>query len=282
MAHHRTVRGKVDGNIRRLNRGVLRAERQFRPRAKFLDGLILLVAVLAGLLGGLLGLGGGVILVPALSSAFGMPLSVAVGTSLIAVAATSVSSTVSYVRQGLTDVQLGVGLVAVTSLGAVVGGTLGLKAGAGAIAVVFFLLTVYTGFVLMRREWFPGRAQKETPRRPAPAYGLMLLSGALSGLLGIGGGPVNVPVMNLLLSVPLKRATATSSFMVGVTAATGGMIYFFAGRVDLMVAGLCVVGVAVGAQAAAAVQKHLPTRWLALIFAVLLVAVGLQMVVAHA
>lgn len=245
-----------------------------------MDGLILLIAVLAGLLGGLLGLGGGVILVPALSGLFGLPLSVAAGTTLIAVAATSVSSTVSYVRQGLTDVELGLGLVAVASFGAVIGGTLGLKVSEGAIAIVFFLLTVYTGVVLLRREWLPASRQKGSPR-PVLAYALMLVSGALSGLLGIGGGPVNVPVMNILLAVPLKRAAATSSFMVGVTAATGGVIYFLAGRVDLVAAALCVMGVIVGAQVAAAVQRHLPTRWLALIFAVLLIGVGLQMVVAH-
>ncbi|MDA8345596.1 MAG: sulfite exporter TauE/SafE family protein [Thermaerobacter sp.] len=244
---------------------------------------VLPVAVLAGLLGGLLGLGGGVVLVPALSTLLGVPLPEAVGTSLIAVSATSISSSVAYIRQGLTDVELAISLVAWTSIGAIVGGMIGLRAGAPLIAAVFLLLALYTSFVLLKRHVLRPKVQETAakPPRPGIAYPLMLVSGALSGLLGIGGGPVNVPVMNILLALPMKRAVATSSFMVGVTAATGGILYLRAGRIDPLVAGFAVIGVAVGAQIAGLVQKRISTRLLALLFAVVLVAVGVQMAVKH-
>ncbi len=244
---------------------------------------VLPVAIFAGLLGGLLGLGGGIILVPALSTALGVPLPEAVGTSLIAVSATSISSSIAYIRQRLTDVELGITLVAWTSIGAVIGGMVGLRAGAPLIAAVFLLLAFYTAYVLLQRHVLPHKAEDgaEKPTRPRLAYPLMLVSGALSGLLGIGGGPVNVPVMNILLGLPMKRAVATSSFMVGVTAATGGILYLRSGRIDPLVAGLAVVGVAIGAQIAGLVQKRISTRVLSLIFAVVLVAVGIQMAVTH-
>lgn len=241
---------------------------------------VLPLAVVAGLLGGLLGLGGGVVLVPALSTVLGVPLPEAVGTSLIAVSATSISSSIAYIRQQLTDVELGISLVAWTSIGALFGGMLGLRAGAPLIAAVFLLLALYTAFILVRRHVLAKSGPAEqTTTRPGLAYPLMLVSGALSGLLGIGGGPVNVPVMNILLGQPMKRAVATSSFMVGVTAAAGGILYLRAGRIDPLVAGLAVVGVAIGAQIAGVLQKHIPTRHLALIFAIVLVGVGIQMAV---
>ncbi len=244
---------------------------------------VLPVALFAGLLGGLLGLGGGVVLVPALSTALGIPLPEAVGTSLIAVSATSISSSVAYIRQGLTDTELGISLVAWTSIGALAGGMIGLRAGAPVIAAVFLLLTLYTAYVLLQRHVLRRQSQERTPARPRPriAYPLMLVSGALSGLLGIGGGPVNVPVINILLGLPMKRAVATSSFMVGVTAAAGGILYLRAGRIDPVVAGLAVVGVAVGAQVAGLIQQKISTRILSLLFSGVLVAVAVQMAVHH-
>jgi uncharacterized membrane protein YfcA len=238
----------------------------------------LLIGLAGGLLGGLIGLGGGIILVPALSGIVGLPLPEAVGTSLISISATSISATVSYVRQGLTEPELGVRLVALTSFGALAGGFIGLTAGARVIAILFAALAVYTAVYLVRRNWAPA-AESGQPARPWLAYPLMLVSGALSGLLGIGGGPVNVPVMQVLLGLPLRRAAATSSFMVGVTAATGAVLYLAHGRLQLPTVGVSVIGVAVGAQVAALLQRRVPTRALALIFAAVLLAVAVQMLV---
>ena len=241
----------------------------------------------AGVLGSLLGLGGGILIVPLLSIVFGYPISTAVGTSLIAVIATSSGAAAHYVRSNQADVRLGLRLELVTAVGAICGGIVAGLLLEEVIAGLFAVLMFYTAYSLAGslRPAAPSLATSRDGRiaasgqRMGPALGASFVAGNVSSLLGVGGGIIKVPAIHLLLRAPMPTAVATSNLMMGMTATAGGVFYIARGEVDPAVAGPLVLGVFGGAAVGSRVARHIRARWLIGLFIVLMVVVGIQMTV---
>jgi uncharacterized protein len=257
-------------------------------------------ALAAGFLGALTGLGGGVVLVPLLVLAFGVDLRYAVGASLVSVIATSSGAAAAYVREGYTNVRIGMFLEVATTLGALAGASLAAVIPGSAVAVVF-------GVVLLVSAWLSGQPHPEPPPvRPADplaarlrldghyptpegprsyrvgrvplGFGLMGVAGALSGLLGIGSGALKVLAMDRAMGVPFKVSTTTSNFMIGVTAAASAGIYLRRGWLDPGLTFPVVLGVLAGSVLGARLLPRLGVPALRRVFAVVILALGVQMV----
>lgn len=258
------------------------------------DLLLALSGLLAGAFGALLGLGGGVLIVPILTLGFGLPLTAAVGTSLICVIATSTGAAAMNVRAGRADVRLGITLGAGTAVGALTGGLLAgflperLLAGLFAAMLVYTALTMVRGLRRSRQSATGEPAVDPTaPDGPtAPPYRTHRLplaiagafgGGNLSGLLGVGGGIVTVPIIHLLMRAPMQVAVTTSNFMIGITAAAGTYAYLLRGDIDARVAAPVVLGVAIGGVVGAALSARLRTSWLVGLFVLVLGYVAWQM-----
>jgi uncharacterized membrane protein YfcA len=249
---------------------------------------------LAGLLGALLGIGGGVLIVPMLTLGFGEPLSRSIGASLVAVVATSSGAGAHNVRRRRADVRLGLTLEIGSVVGAAAGGLLAGLLADRVLAGLFAGLMAYVGLTLLRRALVPeDRAEAATsvdamaPDGPqAPAYRTRRLplalagwvgAGLVSSVLGVGGGIVKVPVMRLVMGVPLHVAAATSNFVLGVTAAAGAYAYLFRGDIDPIVAAPLALGALAGSIVGARIAPRVEARWLAILFVVLAAWVAVQM-----
>jgi len=258
--------------------------------------LLALSGLAAGTFGAMLGLGGGILIVPILTLGFGMPLTSAIGTSLICVIATSTGAAAINVRAGRADVRLGITLAAGTVVGAVTGAIIAGYLPERAVAGLFALLLAYTGMTMLRGVLAPrvtvtagavpredaaapdGPQQPEYRTRRLPwAIGGSVLAGNVSGLLGVGGGMVTVPLIHLVMGAPLRVGVATSNFMIGITAAAGAYAYLFRGDVDPRIAAPVVLGVAVGALVGAVLSGRVPTRVMSAIFVVVVGYVAVQM-----
>lgn len=256
--------------------------------------LLALSGLLAGAFGAMLGLGGGVLIVPILTLGFGVPLTAAIGTSLICVIATSTGAAAINVRAGRADVRLGITLAAGTAVGAFTGGVIAGFLPERVIAGLFAALLGYTAATMLRRLF--GSAASEPPAAEgdpaapggpaAPAYrtrrlplavGGSVVAGNVSGLLGVGGGIVTVPLVHLVMGAPMRVSVATSNFMIGITAAAGAYAYLFRGDVDSRLAAPVVLGVAVGAALGAVLSARLHTRVLGAIFVVVVGYVAFEM-----
>jgi uncharacterized membrane protein YfcA len=265
-------------------------------------GLLMLGGGAAGVFGSLLGLGGGILIVPLLTLGFGRPLREAVAVSLVCVIATSSAAAGVYLRSRLANLRLGMVLALFTSLGALVGGVVAFLLPERVLTGLFALLLAYVAFTMIRRqEPTPGSeaaAATEGMAAPRPAFASALdaLStpdyqvarlvpasvasvgaGILSALLGIGGGAINVPTMHLIMRVPLRVAAATSNLMLGITAVASAIIYLLRGAVDPYIAGPTVVGVFVGATIGARVAPRVDVRVLRWLFVVVLAWTAFQM-----
>jgi hypothetical protein len=259
-----------------------------------LDLLLALSGLVAGAFGALLGLGGGILIVPILTLGFDVPVTAAVGTSLICVIATSTGGAAVNVRAGRADVRLGIMLGAGTVVGALTGGVVAGLLPERILAALFALLLAYTAFT-MGRGAIRGRSgpspeptmEAATPDGPSePAYrfrrlpaavGGSFVAGNVSGLLGVGGGIVTVPLIHLLMGAPMRIAVATSNFMIGITAAAGAYAYLFRGDVDAALAAPVVLGVAGGAAIGARVSGRIRPGWLVALFVVVVLYVAFQM-----
>lgn len=258
-------------------------------------GILLFVGgVAGGLFGAVLGIGGGVLIVPLLTLAFNVPLSAAVGVSLVCVVATSTGAAAWNVRAGRADVRLAVVLEVGTVLGALAAGLAAPLFPDRFLAGAFALLMLYVGVAMIRSGPATSRVDAADPDidpsapdgPAAPAYRShrvpeavagSVAAGVVSALLGVGGGVVKVPLLRLVMGVPMHVATATSTYVIGVTAAAGAYPYLLRGQVDPAVAGPMVLGVAAGAAAGAALAPRLRARWLALLFAAVAAYVAIQM-----
>jgi uncharacterized membrane protein YfcA len=259
------------------------------------------VSFCAGFLGSLTGLGGGFIVVPALTLLFGADIRYAIGASLVSVIATSSGAAAAFVKEGFTNLRIGMLLEIATTTGALIGASLVTVLPAPAIAVVF-------GLVLLQSAWVTSRTQADRDTANLPldplatrlnlhssfptadgprsyrvrnvpgGFGLMGVAGLLSGLLGIGSGAVKVLAMDRAMLVPFKVSTATSNFMIGVTAAASAGIYVRHGYVDPGLAMPVMLGVASGALVGARLLFRTPTRRLRLLFAVVVAFIGVGMV----
>ena len=256
-------------------------------------------AAAAGLVGALTGLGGGVVLVPLLTLGLGVDIKYAIGTALVAVIATSSGAAAAYVREGFSNVRIGLFFEIATTLGALVGAFLAARTPTSAIAVIFgAVLLGSTAFSwkghaaaagiqspdplatrLGLNGSFPslaGGEQAYFPRRVPLAWLLMVVAGAASGLLGIGSGALKVLSMDNVLGLPYKVSTTTSNFMIGVTAAASAGIYLGRGDVDPQIVAPVALGVLAGALIGARLLQRISNRSVRLIFLPVLVAVGLE------
>lgn len=251
--------------------------------------LIFVGSLGAGVFGALLGLGGGVLLVPMLTLLFGFDFPVAVGASIVGVIATSSGAASAYLRDHLTNVRLGMTLELATTVGALVGGTIAGYLGHDALAILFGLVLCYTSFSMARGN--PELALEEPRGKPTVENGasynihnypagltVAAFAGSISGLLGIGGGIIKVPAMYLFMGVPLRIAAATSNFMVGVTAAASAFVYYARGDIHPLIAGPTALGVYIGALFGARISERFRNRWLEWLFAVVLALVAISMI----
>lgn len=260
--------------------------------------LIGIIALAAGTLGTLLGLGGGVFLVPILSLAFGIELKTAIAASAVAVVANSASGSSIYLRARFTNVRLA--LVILTSMvaGALIGGFLAVLLPEVVLKVAFAMLLYYIAFAMRRRGEPTVAVEAPTPandpNRLGGAYydpatssvvryaphklrlGLpgATLAGIASGMFGIGGGPVTVPLYSLVMGVPVKAATSTSSFMFGLTASASAFIYYQHHYIDPSVTIPAVLGIVGGARIGAALTTRIRPRFLGQVFVVVMLGLA--------
>jgi uncharacterized protein len=256
-------------------------------------------SVVAGFLGALTGLGGGVVIVPLLVLAFHVDIHYAIGASLVSVIATSSGAAAAYVREGYSNIRVGMFLEIATTLGALSGATLATRVPANGLAVVFGLMLMGSAY-LARRQ--PGPQPVDTkPDRwtaalrfdstyPTPAgprayrvqrvtagFGLMYLAGILSGLLGIGSGAVKVLAMDQAMRLPFKVSTTTSNFMIGVTAAASAGVFLHRGYIDPGLAMPVVLGALLGSMMGARFLVTTGTQRLRIVFSWVIVALALEM-----
>jgi hypothetical protein len=265
--------------------------------------LVFFGSFLAGLLGALTGLGGGVVLIPLLTLGFHVDMRYAIGASLISVIATSSGAAAAYVREGYSSVRIGMFLEVATTFGAVLGAFLATRVPTRALAVIFGLVLLYSAWLsrnqssdadgrVIDNPWsdrlgmsgaYPvgptgGKKSYKVDRIPA-GFVMMFGAGTLSGLLGIGSGAVKVLAMDKIMRIPFKVSTTTSNFMIGVTAAASAGIYLARGYVDPSLAFPVMLGVLGGSLLGAKVLVHSRVSLLRTIFALVIVALGIEMIV---
>ena len=257
-------------------------------------------ALAAGFIGALTGLGGGVIVTPVLTLFLGVDLRYAIGASLVSVVATSSGAAAAYVRDGLSNVRIGMFLEIATTIGAVFGAFLGTIIPTKDLAILF-------GLILLQSAWTTSRKHHDN-KKPAPpdplgetlklngsfrnagkvenyvvhrvktGFGLMLGAGTISGLLGIGSGSLKVIAMDQAMQVPFKVSTATSTFMIGVTAAASASVYLSRGYVEPAIAMPVMLGVLLGSLAGARVLPILPVLTLRRLFAIVVGVIAIEMI----
>ena len=237
----------------------------------------------AGVFGSLLGLGGGVLIVPLLTLVFGLELREAVGVSLVSVIMTSSVAAGVYLERHTADLRLGMRLELFTAIGALIGGSIAFLLEERLLALLFAALLIYVAVSMLRAQTSttppatPGEPQSyEVRNMPLGVVGATG-AGLLSALLGVGGGIVTVPLMHLGMGVPLRVATATSNLMVGITAAASAVIYVIHGGVDPYVAGPTVIGVFLGASVGSRISHRVDVRVLRWLFVAVLLYTAVQM-----
>ena len=264
--------------------------------------LLFAASVLAGFLGALTGLGGGVVIVPVLALVFKVDIRYAIGASLVSVIATSSGAAVAYVREGLSNIKIGMFLEVATTLGAILGAYLTAKVSSHWIAIVFGAVLLFSAASSLRRRsglvpaaakranalakrlelsgTYPGRNGKEpyTAQRVPLGFGIMFGAGTLSGLLGIGSGAVKVLAMDQAMGLPFKVSTTTSNFMIGVTAAASAGIYLSRGYIDPTIAMPVMLGVLGGSLMGTQILLKARVATLKSLFALVIVALGCEMI----
>ncbi|NPD23838.1 sulfite exporter TauE/SafE family protein [Corallococcus exiguus] len=266
--------------------------------------IVLCISIGAGLMGSLLGLGGGLILIPVLTLVLKVDIRYAVGASIVSVIATSSGAAAAYVRDGLANMRVAMFLELATVAGAVTGAMLAGMVSGRALYFLFGSVMAYSALAMLRKLREDGRPREEPPpdaladrlalhgsyydvstggevayrvHRPLVGLGLMYVAGTVSGLLGIGSGALKVPAMDLAMGLPIKVSTATSNFMIGVTAAASAGIYFARGDIDPFIAGPVCVGVTLGAFAGSRYLTKLKSGSLRRLFVAVLLWVSYEM-----
>lgn len=250
----------------------------------------------AGFVGALTGLGGGVIIVPLLTIAFGVNIRYAIGASLISVIATSSGAAAAYVREGFSNVRIGMMLEIATSAGAIIGAALAAHMPTGGLAILLGAVLIFSAAIRVRREEPESPAQEGKksllastypgphgpisyePKRVPLGFGIMGIAGTLSGLLGIGSGAVKVLGMDLAMGLPFKVSTTTSNFMIGVTAAASAGIYLHRGYVAPGLAMPVTLGVVAGSFAGARLLAGAQVNTLRTFFRIVILALGVEMI----
>ena len=257
------------------------------------------VSLIAGFLGSLTGLGGGVVIVPLLTIVFHVDIRYAIGASLVSVIATSSGAAAAYVREGYSNVRIGMFLEMATTFGALVGAALAAHISNSAIAVIFGIVLLYSAYLSNRKHppYADDRADRlatilkmdgSYPASDGPVayhvhaipagFSLMFAAGTLSGLLGIGSGAVKVLAMDQAMHVPFKVSSTTSNFMIGVTAAASAGVYLGRGYIDPGLSMPVMLGVLLGSLLGTKVLIGARTRLLRIVFSIVIVALGFEMI----
>jgi uncharacterized membrane protein YfcA len=263
--------------------------------------IILVTSILAGLLGSLSGLGGGVVIVPVLTVIFHVDIHYAIGASLVSVIATSSGAAAAYVREGFSNIRIGMFLEIATTLGALLGAWLTTRVPTHSIGFIFGIVLLYSAYASIKKRHeavtqqpdplalrlklqgtFPSSPtahQDYVAQRVPAGFGLMTLAGTLSGLLGIGSGAVKVLAMDQAMRLPFKVSTTTSNFMIGVTAAASAGLYLRSGYIAPALAFPVMLGVLLGSLIGSRILVRAQVRTLRLVFALVIVVLGVEMII---
>lgn len=261
---------------------------------------ILVGAYFAGLLGSLTGLGGGVVIIPFLTLVLDVDIHYAIGASLVSVIATSSGSAAAYVKEGITNMRLGMFLEIATTIGAVLGAFLARYIPTQYIAIIFGVILLFSAFMSLIKKntqadpnsskaatffklanTYPNEQGKFIPygvRNIFGGFGLMSFAGMISGLLGIGSGALKVVAMDNIMRIPFKVSTTTSNFMIGVTAAASAVVYLQRGYIDPGLSMPVVLGVVLGAITGSKILVKAKSKSLKIFFAVVISILAIQMI----
>ncbi len=262
--------------------------------------IVLVGSFLAGLVGSLTGLGGGVVIIPMLTLLFGVDIHYAIGASLISVIATSSGAAAAYVKEGISNIRIGMFLEIATTLGAVGGAMIAVYAPTDIIAVVFGFVLIFSAVISLKKKnenlvqyrsgniahilklnsSYPtehGEIRYAAHNVPG-GFIMMAIAGLISGLLGIGSGALKVIAMDHFMKLPFKVSTTTSNFMIGVTAAASAGIYMQRGYINPGLSMPVVLGVIAGAFLGSKILVKSKTKWLRILFACIITFLALQMI----
>lgn len=268
--------------------------------------ILLLVGVFAGTLGALLGIGGGMIIIPILSVMMGLPMRYAIGASIIAVIATSSGATIAYLKDDLLNLRVAMFLEIATTIGAIMGAILTGVINGQWLEILFGAFLIYSTYNMIQKlrgkvkvdaenviddpmarklklqgSYYDQIDQQEhhyqVTHVPA-GFAMMYGAGLASGLLGIGSGVFKVIAMDTIMKMPLKPSSATSNLMMGVTAAASATVYFFNGSIQPQIAGPLAIGILIGAAIGTRIMQHIDSRILRMIFVPILFIMGIQMI----
>jgi hypothetical protein len=264
------------------------------------SGLVFAGSILAGVLGALTGLGGGIVVIPMLTLLLGVDIRYAAGAALISVIATSSGAASSYVKEGFSNLRVGMFLEVATTCGAVIGALVTGLLSASTIAVIFGIVLLVSAALSFRPHALPDpnappdpiasrmRLDSDYPtpqgrvayrvRGVPPAFGMMFIAGVLSGLLGIGSGALKVLALDWAMRLPFKVSTTTSNFMIGVTAAASAGVYLNRGYIEPGLAMPVMLGVLAGALIGARLLVRVQSQALRIVFALAIAAMGIQMI----
>ncbi|WP_312078885.1 sulfite exporter TauE/SafE family protein [Chryseobacterium sp.] len=261
--------------------------------------ILFLGAISAGLLGSLTGLGGGVIIIPLLTLGFGVPMHYAIGASLISVIGTSSGAAVAFVKEGFTNMRIGMFLEIATTAGAIVGALISGMLNPNTIGIIFASILLLTVILNLKGKpdhqeprikgtledklklygTFPdkGVLKSYSARNTVPGFFMMMFAGAMSGLLGIGSGALKVLAMDNMMRLPFKVSTTTSNFMIGVTAVASSLIYFQRGEIIPVIVAPVLVGVVVGSFIGSKTLMVSKTKKLKTFFAIVITILSVYM-----
>ena len=262
--------------------------------------LIWLGSIIAGFLGSLTGLGGGIVIIPLLTLVFGVDIRYAIGASLVSVIATSSGAAAAYVKEGFSNIRIGMFLEIATTVGALVGAFLALRLSTPIIAIIFGVVLMHSAYISSRPrsvainthkpDWLATRlgmngtyptpeGLKSYSASSVPAgFSLMFIAGIVSGLLGIGSGAVKVLAMDQAMRLPFKVSTATSNFMIGVTAAASAGIYLNKGYIDPGLTMPVMLGVLLGSSLGARHLFGAETKKLRIVFGIVIFILAVEMI----
>lgn len=261
--------------------------------------ILLLGAYLAGLVGSLTGLGGGVVVIPLLTLVFHVDIRYAIGAALLASIANSSGAASAYIKEGITNIRLGMFLEIATTVGAVVGALIAIYTPTNTIAILFGCVLLFSAAMTLRKKNQEALTEgsklsavlKLNSSYPAPTgpveyklknvgagFSIMTVAGVMSGLLGIGSGALKVLAMDTAMKIPFKVSTTTSNFMIGVTAAASAVVYLQRGYMDPGIAFPVVLGVLGGAFTGAKLLTRINPSTLRIIFCIAITFVALEMI----
>lgn len=262
------------------------------------------ISIIAGLLGSILGLGGGIIITPVLTLFFGIDIKYAIGASIVSVIATSSGAAIAYIKDSITNIRIGMFLEIATTTGAITGAFLSGIISTKYLYFIFGILLLYSAIAMVKKgkdelpkdvplhpvakklklngEYYDKILQKQVEYNVTGVYGglgMMYVAGVISGLLGIGSGIFKVMAMDLFMKLPLKVSSATSNFMIGVTAAASAGVYLLRGNIDPKISAPVALGVLFGATIGTRIMQNLKSKTIRKMFIPVLAYVSIEMIV---